>query len=100
VKIGSGRLRLLVLSMVAVLLLTACELRIFADDVKCSHGATVGDLDRDALFYLRGVAPESVKTTDIYRGVAPFVVMQLVMLGILAAFPAMATWLPKLLYGP
>ncbi|MDE0385174.1 MAG: Fe-S cluster assembly protein SufD, partial [Defluviicoccus sp.] len=29
------------------------ELRIFADDVKCSHGATVGDLDRDALFYLR-----------------------------------------------
>ncbi len=53
-----------------------------------------------ALFYLRGVAPESVKTTDIYRGVAPFVVMQLVMLGILAAFPAMATWLPKLLYGP
>lgn len=53
-----------------------------------------------ALFYLRGVAPESVKTTDIYRGVAPFVIMQLVMLGILAAFPAMATWLPKLLYGP
>ena len=29
------------------------ELRIFADDVKCSHGATVGDLDKDALFYLR-----------------------------------------------
>ena len=53
-----------------------------------------------ALFYLRGVAPEEVKTTDIYRGVAPFVAMQLAMLGILAAFPAMATWLPKLLYGP
>ena len=52
-----------------------------------------------ALFYLRGVAPEEVKTTDIYRGVVPFVAMQLVMLGILAAFPAMATWLPKLLYG-
>ena len=53
-----------------------------------------------ALFYLRGVAPEEVKTTDIYRGVTPFVAMQLAMLGILAAFPAMATWLPKLLYGP
>ena len=53
-----------------------------------------------ALFYLRGVAPDTVKTTDIYRGVAPFVVMQLAMLGILAAFPAMATWLPGLLYGP
>ena len=52
-----------------------------------------------ALFYLRGVAPPEVKTTDIYRGVAPFVAMQLVMLGILATFPAMATWLPKVLYG-
>ena len=53
-----------------------------------------------ALFYLRGVAPREVKTTDIYRGVAPFVVLQLLMLGILAAFPAMATWLPALFYGP
>jgi tripartite ATP-independent transporter DctM subunit len=52
-----------------------------------------------ALFYLRGVAPPEVKTTDIYRGVIPFVIMQLVMLGILAAFPAMATWLPKVVYG-
>lgn len=53
-----------------------------------------------ALFYLRGVAPPTVKTTDIYRGVAPFVAMQLVMLGVLATFPAMATWLPNMLYGP
>ena len=52
-----------------------------------------------ALFYLRGVAPPEVKTTDIYRGVIPFVIMQLMMLGILAAFPAMATWLPKVIYG-
>jgi tripartite ATP-independent transporter DctM subunit len=52
-----------------------------------------------ALFYLRGVAPPEVKTTDIYRGVAPFVCIQLVMLVILAAFPAMATWLPKVVYG-
>ena len=52
-----------------------------------------------ALFYLRGVAPPEVKTTDIYRGVAPFVCIQLLMLVILAAFPAMATWLPKVVYG-
>ena len=39
------------------------ELEIFADDVKCAHGATVGELDRDALFYLesRGVAPDEAK---------------------------------------
>ena len=53
-----------------------------------------------ALFYLRGVAPDTVKTTDIYRGVIPFVALQLLMLCILAAFPAMATWLPEALYGP
>jgi TRAP-type mannitol/chloroaromatic compound transport system permease large subunit len=52
-----------------------------------------------ALFYLRGVAPPEVKTTDIYRGVIPFVIMQLAMLGILATFPIMATWLPKVVYG-
>ncbi len=40
---------------------TKPELEIFADDVKCSHGATVGDLDRDALFYLRARGiPEAV----------------------------------------
>jgi Fe-S cluster assembly protein SufD len=39
------------------------ELEIFADDVKCAHGATVGELDRNALFYLesRGVAPAEAK---------------------------------------
>jgi len=52
-----------------------------------------------ALFYLRGVAPPEVKTTDIYRGVAPFVCIQLLMLAILAVFPGMATWLPKVVYG-
>ena len=51
-----------------------------------------------ALFYLRGVAPPEVRTLDIYRGVAPFVVLQLVMLGVVAAFPALATWLPSLVF--
>ena len=51
-----------------------------------------------ALFYLRGVAPESVTTGAIYRGVLPFIVMQLVMLMLLALWPALATWLPALVY--
>jgi tripartite ATP-independent transporter DctM subunit len=52
-----------------------------------------------SLFYLRGVAPESVRTSDIYRGVAPFVAIQLAALGIVALFPALATWLPERLFG-
>ncbi len=52
-----------------------------------------------ALFYLRGVAPASVQTEQIYRGVLPFVVLQILLLGILAVFPGLATWLPELIYG-
>ncbi|GAB2789608.1 TRAP transporter large permease subunit [Halomonas shantousis] len=47
-----------------------------------------------ALFYLRGVAPESVPTTAIYRGVVPFIILQLGMLVALAFIPELATWLP------
>jgi TRAP-type mannitol/chloroaromatic compound transport system permease large subunit len=52
-----------------------------------------------ALFYLRGVAPPEVTTLQIYRGVAPFVAIQLFMLVLLALFPAMATWLPHVIFG-
>ncbi len=52
-----------------------------------------------ALFYVRAVAPPSVTTMQIYRGIVPFVILQLVGLGLVATFPALATWLPKLLYG-
>ncbi|HEX6995817.1 MAG TPA: TRAP transporter large permease subunit [Gammaproteobacteria bacterium] len=52
-----------------------------------------------SLFYLRGVAPESLATSDIYRGAIPFVALQLVGLALVAAFPALATWLPKVVYG-
>ena len=52
-----------------------------------------------ALFYLRGVAPPEVTTGDIYRGVIPFVGIQLVALLILALFPDLVTWLPAKLYG-
>ncbi len=47
-----------------------------------------------ALFYLRGVAPDSVKTTDIYKGIIPFIFIQLLMLVALAYWPELATWLP------
>ena len=52
-----------------------------------------------ALFYLRGVAPPEVTTMDIYRGIIPFVIIQLVGLTLLAVFPAMATWLPSVIFG-
>lgn len=52
-----------------------------------------------ALFYLRGVAPKEVHTGQIYRGVMPFIVIQLITLGLLAYWPALATWLPKVVYG-
>jgi tripartite ATP-independent transporter DctM subunit len=51
-----------------------------------------------ALFYLRGVAPRSVTTGDIYRGSIPFVAMQVLALGVLWVFPELATWLPRLLF--
>ena len=52
-----------------------------------------------ALFYLRGVAPPEVTTGQIYRGVIPFVGIQIFALLILAAFPDLVTWLPDRLYG-
>ena len=50
-----------------------------------------------ALFYLRGVAPESVKTVDIYKGVIPFIIIQIGMLIALWIWPSIATWLPNYL---
>ena len=51
-----------------------------------------------SLFYLRGVAPKGITTNHIYKGAAPFVLIQLLMLGILAIFPELATWLPEIVY--
>jgi tripartite ATP-independent transporter DctM subunit len=47
-----------------------------------------------ALFYLRGVAPDSVPTSAIYRGVIPFILIQLLVLAALWIWPGLATWLP------
>ena len=53
-----------------------------------------------ALFYLRGVAPPEIKTAQIYRGVMPFVGIQLFALILIAIFPELVTWLPEKIYGP
>ncbi len=52
-----------------------------------------------SLFYLRSVAPPDVRTSQIYRGAAPFVALQLVVIALLIAFPGIVTWLPTLIYG-
>jgi len=52
-----------------------------------------------ALFYLSGVAPPEVSTAQIYRGVIPFVAIQIFALILLAIFPDIITWLPRQIYG-
>ena len=51
-----------------------------------------------ALFYLRGVAPPEVRTSEIYRGVLPFIGIQLIGLALFWAFPEIVTWLPGLIF--
>ena len=50
-----------------------------------------------ALFFLKGVAPAGVTTLDIYRGVIPFIGLQLIGLSLLFVFPQLTSWLPKLI---
>lgn len=53
-----------------------------------------------ALFYLKGVCPPSVRVADLYRGVLPFIGLQLLALVLVVIFPALVTWLPAVAYGP
>ena len=50
-----------------------------------------------ALFYLRGIAPPELTTQALYKGVIPFVALQLLLIGVLVAFPVLATWLPSVI---
>ena len=52
-----------------------------------------------ALFYLKGVCPPGVSLSHIYKVVIPFVLLQLLGLGVVFAFPALTTWLPSVAYG-
>ena len=51
-----------------------------------------------ALFYLRGVTPEKIKTETIYKGVIPFIMIQILILCLVAYFPFLATYLPSAIY--
>ncbi len=50
-----------------------------------------------SLFYLRGVAPVEIKTMDIYKGVMPFIFIQIIVMGLIVWWPQLATWLPAIL---
>ena len=50
------------------------------------------------LFYLQGVLPPDVDSRDVYRGVTPFVILQVIGIILVVMFPALATWLPDLLF--
>ena len=52
-----------------------------------------------ALFYLKGVCPPSVTLVDIYRGVVPFIILQLIALVLVFVFPELVNWLPAVAYG-
>ncbi|MDA3808046.1 MAG: TRAP transporter large permease subunit [Thiomicrorhabdus sp.] len=51
-----------------------------------------------ALFYLKGVAPPELKTSDVYKGVIPFIIIQLSVLAMIAIWPGLVTWLPSVIY--
>ena len=52
-----------------------------------------------AIFYLRGISPPEIRLSDMYRGVVPFIALEIVALGLVMAFPALALWLPSKLLG-
>jgi TRAP-type mannitol/chloroaromatic compound transport system permease large subunit len=52
-----------------------------------------------SIFYLRAIAPPSMKLKEMYWGVIPFIICQAIVLAALIAFPSLATYLPKLMYG-
>ena len=53
-----------------------------------------------ALFYMKGVAPQGITIQNIYRGIIPFVVLQVIAVAIVFNFPKIVTWLPQVAYGP
>ena len=52
-----------------------------------------------AIFYLKGIAPPEVVLLDIYKGVVPFIILQLIGLLIVAFWPQLVIWLPSVAYG-
>jgi len=50
-------------------------------------------------FYLKAVVPPEISTGHIYRGIMPFVILQMIGLAITAFFPILSTWLPRVVFG-
>ncbi len=51
-----------------------------------------------AIFYLRGISPPEIKLADMYRGVIPFILLELVVLALVYWFPGLALWLPSVVF--
>ncbi|UCH24314.1 MAG: TRAP transporter large permease subunit [Trueperaceae bacterium] len=93
------------ITFIVVPLLTPIALSYFGQDMMVWFGVLIGmNLQASfltppfgfALFYLKGVSPPSIKTTDIYRGIIPFIIIQLIAVLIIALFPKIVTYLPSL----
>lgn len=52
-----------------------------------------------ALFYIKGVCPPDINVVDIYRGVVPFIILQLLCLILVYLLPGIVSWLPAVAYG-
>ncbi len=52
-----------------------------------------------ALFYIKGICPPDIKMKDIYQGIIPFVILQVIAIALVFNWPALATWLPAYVYG-
>ena len=52
-----------------------------------------------AIFYLKGIVPPEIKITDMFSGVVPYIILQLVGIGVLMMFPQIALWLPEMMIG-
>jgi TRAP-type mannitol/chloroaromatic compound transport system permease large subunit len=50
-----------------------------------------------SLFFLKGVAPKEIKTMEIYKGVLPFIAIQIIVIALVMVFPEIALWLPKVI---
>ena len=70
-------------------------LDVFASDITCRDDAPVSV---NALFYLKGVAPPEITVGHLYRGIVPFVILQLLGVAVIVGFPELVTWLPSVAY--
>ena len=52
-----------------------------------------------AIFYLKGIVPPEIKVSDMFSGVVPYIVLQLIGIGVLMMFPKVALWLPEMMIG-